>query len=107
LSLYRFGQIDDGGAVSYLEVSSNGKRIAWVGEGGSPQWLATAPTPAEWKQLTSFDRTQESLEGGVYAWVNGVVDDEVAIVFSPQGGLDFNLFYSISSGRLLRIAEAR
>jgi hypothetical protein len=29
--------------VSYLEVSSNGKRIAWVGEDGSPQWLATAP----------------------------------------------------------------
>lgn len=93
--------------MSYLEVSSNGKRIAWVREDGSPQWLATAPTPAEWKQLTSFDRTQESLEGGVYMWVNGVVGDEVAIVFCPQGGLDFNLVYSISSGRLLRITEAR
>lgn len=93
--------------MSHLEISSDGKRIAWVGEGGSTKWAAAVPTLAEWKQLTSFDRTQESLEGGVFAWVNGMVDDEVAVVFSPRGGLDFNLFYSISSGRLLRIAEAR
>lgn len=93
--------------MSHLEVSDNGKRIAWMGEGGSPLWTATAPTPAEWKQLTSFDRTYESLQGGVYAWVNGMADDEVAVVFSPLGGLDFNLFYSISSGHLLRVAEAR
>ncbi|MHA6848777.1 hypothetical protein [Ralstonia syzygii] len=93
--------------MSHLEISSDGKRIAWVSGAGSPEWAATAPTPAEWKQLTSFDRTQEFLEGGVYAWVNGIVDDEVAVVFSPRGGLDFNLFYSISSGCLLRITEAR
>ena len=93
--------------MSHLEVSSDGKRIAWVGEAGSTQWEAAAPTVAEWKQLTSFDRTQKSLEGGVYAWVNGIVDDEVAVVFTPLGGLDFNLIYSIPSGRLLRITEAR
>lgn len=93
--------------MSHLEISGDGKRIAWVGQGGSPEWEAAAPTPTEWKQLTTFDRTLESLEGGVYAWVNGIIGDEVAVVFSPRGGLDFNLFYSIASGRLLGITEAR
>lgn len=93
--------------MANLEISGDGKRIAWVRQGGICEWEAIAPTPEEWRKLTLFDRTKESIEGGVYAWVNGVIGDEVAVVFSPKGGLDFNLFYSISSGNLLRISEAR
>jgi hypothetical protein len=98
---------DDGEIMSHLEISDDGKRITWVGQDGKSEWGAIPPTPAEWKKLTLLDRTRESLEEGVFAWVNGIVDDEVTVVFSPRGGLDFNMCYSISSGNLLRISEAR
>lgn len=90
-----------------LNIAKDGRSISWVGSAFGQRWIAYAPSLSEWKQLWQGNQTEEQLAKGVFMWVNGENQKEVTVVFSPYKNLDFNLIYSIESGALLKIEEAR
>jgi len=90
-----------------LNISDDGRQICLVDECNRVLWAAGVPPLADWRRLCGGMQSDASLERGVYRWVNGADNFKIVVVFSPYGGLDFNLTYSISSGELLDIQEAR
>ena len=93
--------------MSKLFISDDGTVIKWVNEVTGAEWAAGAPTLAEWQRLWRGNQTADSLARGIFRWVDGIDEKEVIVVFSPYGGLDFNLTYSAADGELTRITEAR
>lgn len=93
--------------MSRLLVSEDGMAIKWQSEVTTEEWTARAPSLSDWQRLWRGNQTADSLAHGVFRWVNGCDAKEVVVVFSPLGGLDFNLTYSVATGELLKIAEAR
>jgi hypothetical protein len=90
-----------------LDISPDGKTISLVGQDGRVQWTKNSPSLADWQRLIGSNLSEESLKKGGFLWVNGLDENEVTVVFQPYKGLDFNLTYSVLSGDLLKINEAR
>ncbi|CAE6856725.1 hypothetical protein R69658_07424 [Paraburkholderia aspalathi] len=90
-----------------LNIADDGASINWVDTLLGRQWTARAPSVPEWQRLWHGNQTDESLAKGRFLWVNGFNDREVIVVFAPFKGLDFNLTFSVLSGELLKIEEAR
>jgi hypothetical protein len=90
-----------------LNIAKDGQSISWEEAGFGQRWTAYPPSLSEWQQLWQGNQRAEALAKGVFMWINGEGPKEVMIVFSSYKGLDFNLTYSIESGKLLKIEEAR
>ncbi|SDI70665.1 hypothetical protein SAMN04487926_12259 [Paraburkholderia steynii] len=90
-----------------LNIADDGTSISWFDAVSGRGWTARTPSLSEWQIHFHGNQTEESLARGQFMWVNGLSDEEVTVVFSPYRGLDFNLIYSILSGKLLKIEEAR
>ncbi|WP_137926624.1 hypothetical protein [Cupriavidus sp. 2SB] len=90
-----------------LEISCDGKSICYSDKENNLIWRNTAPSLEKWKSLNRSSQPIESLEKGVYLWLNGISAEEVIVVFRPYKGLDFNLVYSALTGELVGIHEAR
>ena len=88
-------------------IADDGALINWIDALSGRHGAARAPSVSEWKRLWHGNQTEESLAGGRFMWVNGMNDHEVIVVFTPYKGLDFNLTFSVLSGELLKIEEAR
>ncbi|REE19957.1 hypothetical protein B0G71_3077 [Paraburkholderia sp. BL27I4N3] len=93
--------------MSTLNIADDGASINWVDALSGREWTARAPSVPEWQRLWHRDQTEESLVSGRFLWVNGLNDNELIVVFAPFKGLDFNLTFSVLSGQLLKIEEAR
>jgi hypothetical protein len=93
--------------MQFMKIADDEKKICLVNEFDSVLWTAGIPKLADWRRLSGGTQSDVALESGIFRWVNGGDDSEVVVVFSPYGGLDFNLTYSVLTGELLRIHEAR
>jgi hypothetical protein len=91
---------------SGVTIADDGKSISCI-EGARTVWTAVSPSLEEWRALGHGSYTEEALRSGVFRWVSAVNDREVVVVFSPRGGLDFNLTYARPMGNLIKIFEAR
>jgi hypothetical protein len=90
-----------------LSIAKDGRWISWEGDAFGQRWTAYPPSLSEWQQFRHGNQTAEALAKGVFMWTNGRDSWEVTVTFSPYKGLDFNLTYSIESGKLLKIEQAR
>lgn len=93
--------------MSKFFISGDGTMISCVDQGAGTEWVRCVPTPTEWQSFWRGNQTADSLARGIFRWISEISDDEVIVVFSPYGGLDFNLTYRITDGRLINITEAR
>jgi hypothetical protein len=90
-----------------LHIADNGASIDWVDAQSGRQWTARAPSVSEWQRLYHGAQTEESRTRGRFMSVNRLNDEAVTVVFAQYKGLDFNLTFSVASGDLLKIEEAR
>ena len=73
----------------------------------SVRWRKKAPSQSEWSALWAPLDLPDRLARGEYRYVQSQTDDELVVVFTPYGGLDWNIWFDVKTGSILRIAEAR
>jgi len=93
--------------IPIVDISDDGKAITCKGGDGIAKWTMGNPSYEDWQRLGHGIYTEDALRQGIFRWVNGITENDVTVVFSPYGGLDFNLTYSVPSAKLIKITEAR
>jgi hypothetical protein len=89
-----------------VELSADrSKLICRSGDGGI-KWSRAAPSYEEWQRLKP-GKIDCRVELGTFLYTARDSSNIIAAVFTPYGGLDFNLVYSADNGELLEIREAR
>jgi hypothetical protein len=89
-----------------VELSANRRKLICRSGDGRVNWWRGAPSYEEWQRLKP-GKIDCKIELGTFLYVATDSYNTVTAVFTPYGGLDFNLVYSVDNGELLEIREAR
>ncbi|RCS56442.1 hypothetical protein DU000_12440 [Parvibium lacunae] len=75
---------------------------------GALLWERSTPTLAEWGEVWMPSDIEDRLKKGQYQYVNGETSDTITVVFTPYGGLDFNITFNKINGLVIgKPSEAR
>jgi hypothetical protein len=92
--------------TNVVEISMDGKQVIFKNYRNEIRWVRTVPSFEDWKKFAGND-IEQNLAKGIFQYAGIDPNGEVIAVFTPFGGLDFNLTFSSQTGQLLRIHEAR
>ncbi|SDY89865.1 hypothetical protein SAMN04515617_12821 [Collimonas sp. OK242] len=93
--------------IPTVDISNDGKTITYKGGDGIAKWIVGIPSLGDWQRLGRGVYKEEALKQGIFRWLSGITENDVTVVFSPHGGLDFNLSYSVKNAKLIKIFETR
>jgi hypothetical protein len=94
------------GEINAVEISNDGERLICMTSEGKIRWSKGAPSSYDWQRLVNV-KVEQNLARGKFQYAGAAKDGTIIAVFTPFGGLDFNLIYSIDTGELIKIHEAR
>jgi hypothetical protein len=88
------------------EISGDGKSLICRSANGRVRWTRSAPSTLDWHRLANRPVSVD-LEAGIFQYVGDEIHGVLIAVFTPGRSLDFNLTYTVDTGDLVRINEAR